>query len=91
ILYANAIQQKLLELFKADPAYVGLVAKNPFSDSWKTYCLRDKPYSLNELAKNLELSWKDANKEIKQDDAIGLGRNCFVFHTARHWAYKEVR
>src|SRR5690606_34981385 len=21
----------------------------------------------------------------------GLGRNCFVFHTARHWAYKEIR
>lgn len=91
ILYANAIQQKLVKLFNADPAYVGLVSKNPFSDSWKTYCLRSKPYSLNELAQNLELTWKDANKKVKQDDAVGLGRNCFVFHTVRHWAYKEIR
>ncbi|WP_171495229.1 helix-turn-helix domain-containing protein, partial [Acinetobacter soli] len=31
------------------------------------------------------------NKQIKVDEAVGLGRNCCVFHTVRHWAYVEVR
>ena len=91
ILYANAIRHKLGELFNADPAYVSLVSKNPVSNYWKTTCLREKPYTLNELARNLDLTWKDVNREIQQDEAIGLGRNCFVFNTARHWAYKEIR
>ena len=30
-------------------------------------------------------------KPPKQHEAIGLGRNCYIFHTARFWAYKEVR
>lgn len=91
ILYANAIRHKLGELFNSDPAYVHLVAKNPASNYWKTTCLREKPYSLNELARNLDLTWNDVKREVKEDEAIGLGRNCFVFHTARHWAYKEIR
>ena len=31
------------------------------------------------------------NKEIKIDEAVGLGRNCCVFHTVRKWAYVEIR
>lgn len=30
-------------------------------------------------------------KAPKQDEAVGLGRNCYIFHTARHWSYVEIR
>jgi len=61
------------------------------SNEWRAYTLRSKLYSLNELTRNLDLSWKDANQPIEKDEATGLGRNCYVFHTARHWAYVEIR
>ena len=32
-----------------------------------------------------------SKKPPKQHEAIGLGRNCYIFHTARFWAYKAVR
>ncbi|MCV9925897.1 helix-turn-helix domain-containing protein, partial [Acinetobacter baumannii] len=38
-----------------------------------------------------DLTTRQINKEIKIDEAVGLGRNCCVFHTVRHWAYVEVR
>lgn len=91
IIYANAVLKRLQSLFNADVGYSGLIAKNPIHEQWRAYTLRDKPYSLNELASKLEIDWKEANKPIKQDEAIGLGRNCYVFHTARFWAYTAVR
>lgn len=91
IIYANAVLKRLQSLFNADVGYSGLIAKNPIHEQWRAYTLRDKPYSLNELASKLEIDWKEANKPIKQDEAVGLGRNCYVFHTARFWAYTAVR
>lgn len=52
---------------------------------------KKKPYSLNELSSKLDISWLDVKKAPKQDEAVGLGRNCYIFHTARHWAYVEIR
>ncbi|MEG2707146.1 MAG: replication initiation protein [Erysipelotrichaceae bacterium] len=91
IIYANAVLRRLQSLFNADLGYSGLIAKNPIHEQWRAYTLRDKPYSLSELASTLEIDWKEANKPIKQDEAVGLGRNCYVFHTARYWAYTAVR
>ena len=87
IIYANAIIKRLEELFDADVGYSGLITKNPFSSEWRVSTLRSRPYSLNELALNLVLSWKEVNQPIAKDEATGLGRNCYIFHTARHWAY----
>lgn len=91
IIYANAIIKCLEELFDADVGYSGLITKNPFSSEWRVSTLRSRPYSLNELALNLDLSWKEVNQPIAKDEATGLGRNCYIFHTARHWAYVEIR
>ena len=91
IIYANAILKRLQALFNADVGYSGLIAKNPLNQHWIAHTLRSTPYSLNELADKLEIDWKEANKPVKQSDAIGLGRNCYIFHTARFWAYKAVR
>lgn len=65
--------------------------KNPLSERWRTNTLRKTPYTLNELSNKLEINWEEVSKPIKIDDAVGLGRNCYLFHTARHWAYIAIR
>ena len=91
VMLLNAIVRRLQELLSADVGYVGLVAKNPLHEQWRAYTLCDEPYSLNSLSDKLEIDWKEASKPLKLEEAIGLGRNCYMFHTARHWAYVEIR
>lgn len=91
IMLANAVYLRLRELFNADMGYSGLISKNPIHEQWRTYSIRKSPYSLNELSSKLDIDWNEAKKVPKQDEAVGLGRNCYVFHTARHWAYVEIR
>ena len=91
IILLNAIQRTLQHVLDSDVGYSGLICKNPLSNRWRTNTLRKTPYSLNELSNKLEIDWKETNKPIKLDDAVGLGRNCYLFHTARHWAYVAIR
>ena len=91
ILYANVILKRLQQVFDADVGYVGLVAKNPISSHWRTYTLCSEPYTLDSLNDFLEVTWADIQKPVKLEEAIGLGRNCYIFHAARHWAYVEIR
>ena len=91
IMLANAVYLRLQQLFGADVGYSGLISKNPIHDQWRTYSLRKKPYTLTELSSKLDIDWQEAKKPPKQHEAIGLGRNCYIFHTARFWAYKAVR
>jgi len=91
IMLANAVYLRLQQLFNADVGYSGLISKNPIHEQWRTYSLRKKPYTLTELSSKLDIDWQEAKKPPKQHEAIGLGRNCYIFHTARHWAYVEIR
>ena len=91
IIYLNAIQRTLQHVLDADVNYTGLICKNPLNDRWRTNTLRHTPYSLDELANKLEIDWKQISKPIKQEEAVGLGRNCYIFHKARHWAYCSIR
>ena len=91
IIYLNAIHRTLQHVLDADANYSGLICKNPLNDRWRTNTLRHTPYSLDELANKLEIDWKQISKPIKQNEAVGLGRNCYLFHTARLWAYVAIR
>ena len=91
IIYLNAIQRTLQHVLDADVNYTGLICKNPLNDRWRTSTLRHTPYSLDELANKLEIDWKQISKPIKQNEAVGLGRNCYLFHTARLWSYVAIR
>lgn len=91
IAYGNAVYSTLRELLKADVGYTGLITKNALHEHWRTHILRSEPYTLNQLANKLDLTQHKINKPITPDEAVGLGRNCCVFHTVRHWAYIEVR
>lgn len=91
IKYGNAVYLALREALNADINYSGLIAKNAVHKHWRTHVLREQPYTLDQLSERLDLTTRQINKEIKVDEAVGLGRNCCVFHTVRHWAYVEVR
>ena len=91
IIYLNAIQRTLQHVLDADVNYTGLICKNPLNERWRTSTLRHTPYSLDELANKLEIDWKQISKPIKQNEAVGLGRNCYLFHTARLWSYVAIR
>ena len=91
IQYANAVYTALRDVLDADASYSGLITKNAVHEHWRTNILREQPYTLDQLSERLDLTAKQINKEIKIDEAVGLGRNCCVFHKVRHWAYVEVR
>ena len=91
IIYLNAIHRTLQHVLDADVNYTGMICKNPLNERWRTSTLRHTPYSLDELANKLEIDWKQISKPIKQNEAVGLGRNCYLFHTARLWAYVAIR
>ncbi len=91
IKYGNAVYLALRQALNADINYSGLITKNAVHKHWRTHVLREQPYTLDQLSERLDLTTRQINKEIKIDEAVGLGRNCCVFHTVRHWAYVEVR
>lgn len=91
IIYLNAIQRTLQHVLDADVNYTGLICKNPLNERWRTNTLRQTPYTLDDLANKLDIDYREASKPIKLDEAVGLGRNCYLFHTVRHWAYIEIR
>jgi len=91
IKYGNAVYLALRQVLNADVNYSGLITKNAVHNHWRTHILREQPYTLDQLSERLDLTTRQINKEIKIDEAVGLGRNCCVFHTVRHWAYVEIR
>jgi len=92
IAFAHAILKRLQQLFDADIGYTGVITKNPLSAQWRVTELRKKPYSLYELAEKIDLPKNKYEKpNIKLDEAIGLGRNCYIFYTACPFAYVEIR
>lgn len=91
IQFGNAVYTALREALEADVNYSGLITKNALHEHWRTHVLREEPYTLKQLSERLDLTTRKVNKEIPIDEAVGLGRNCCVFHTVRQWAYIEIR
>jgi hypothetical protein len=91
IAFGNAVYLALREALEADVNYSGLITKNALHEHWRTHILRSEPYTLNQLANKLDLTQQKINQSITPDQAVGLGRNCCIFHTVRHWSYVEIR
>lgn len=91
---AAAVTEGLRRSVDGDPAFGGLITKNPLNGNWSTHWVTSHTYGLNELAGHLDdadlmppTSWRRARRR----NPIGLGRNCTIFETARTWAYREAR
>jgi hypothetical protein len=86
------VETMLEAYFAADPAYVGLMARNPvwWREHDPAHLLGSgKTWTLSELAHNLHhllpWGWKKAERE-----ASGYGRNCTLFDRLRRYAYLHV-
>lgn len=94
LAFAAAVTEGLRRSVDGDAAYSGLITKNPEHADWHASWTSDRLYSLGELAEHLDAagfmpapSWRRARRR----NPVGLGRNCAIFETARHWAYREIR
>ena len=88
IRYADAVTHAYTESLGADAGYSGLLTKNPLHPFWlvETY---NRVYTLDELARHVELPTIGQAKQVHETDDIG--RNCAIFNTARKVAYKIAK
>lgn len=91
---AAAVTEGLRRSVDGDPAFGGLITKNPLNQDWIAHWVTSHTYGLRELAGHLDdadlmppASWRRARRK----NPVGLGRNCCLFETARTWAYREAR
>lgn len=92
--FAAAVVEGLRRAVDGDAGYSGLMTKNPTHDAWETQWLGEQLRSLGQLQADLgnhmpQPRWRETTKN--RADPVGLGRNCTLFETARHWAYRELR
>lgn len=92
------VKKALTTMLKADTAYTGLLAKNPFSYSWIAVTCNAVPYTLRELrlwidddkANEILESRRIENRTQFRDAFASAGRNCTVFEHLRFWAYTNI-
>ena len=86
--YLEAVERAIAAALEADPAYGGLVTKNPLHPAWQTLT-GGWPRTLAEYAEHLP----DLGKHRRKGPAkpIGVGRNVDTFDGCRLLAYREVR
>lgn len=92
------VKKGLTEKLEADPAFGGLLSKNPFCGAWVARVFRQEPYTLKELRSYIDDD--NANEILKAKKAqksegfrqwfAEVGRNCELFETLRFWAYSQV-
>lgn len=88
IRFAADVQRGMTLRLRADPHYTNRFAKNPLHPDWRASSLAIKPYDLSGLRGWLDDS--DVWRRTGVEHAVGLGRNCELFDSVRHYAYRKV-
>lgn len=93
--YLNRIKTAMTAQLGADHRYSGLICKNPLNGEWRTTELYSGLYSLDDLAKHLDLSQSSLETAQNQayrrlEDAVINGRNDHLFTLLRYFAYERV-
>ncbi len=92
LAFAAAVTEGLRRRVDGDKGYSGLITKNPEHEAWRAEWWTDELYSLGQLAAALGHHMPPPGwTKTRRKNPVGLGRNCSIFETARHWAYREVR
>lgn len=92
------VKMGLLERLEADPAFAGLLSKNPFCGAWCVRVLRQEAYTLKELRSYIDDDRATELCEAQKAQNIAgfrawfaeVGRNCNLFESLRLWAYSHV-
>jgi len=98
IIYLRAVQEAMRRALGGDPAYTGLITKNPLHPDWRVQRGDGLPtYELGDLAAGLDLRQPRAERprsaphELQDLTLVGIGmRNKALFDVVRHWAYAEA-
>jgi len=91
------IQSAITSLIEgADPAYTGHSMRSPFYPGHDAEFMHDELYDGNELIERLGIDLhptrRGAAVPVEAVELAGsAGRNDFLFHTGRQWAYREQR
>lgn len=88
--YLTAIESAYSAALDADPAYSGLITKNPLHPRWRVLYGPPHLYALDEMAEYVDLR-RHTPKQGAKVEEVGLGRNCTLFDWLRQWAYVAVR
>ncbi len=91
--YLAAVERALCTKMGADDRYVGLVSKNLTHADWLVHSYHDHHWTLGELAEYLDLDAANARRYVPDspEEAFQEGRNVYLFHTTRQWAYRAVK
>lgn len=94
LAYAAAVTEGLRRAVDGDAGYSGLLTKNPTHEHWDAEWMHTQLRPLDALAAELDTHmppprWRETTTQ--RANPAGLGRNCTLFETARHWAYRELR
>lgn len=87
IHYLACVEHELCWIFKGDPGYSGLIAKNPMHPYWDTEILNTDLWMLEDFREHMTVSSHVPTKEVLHSE---LGRNVTVFNTVREIAYKNL-
>ncbi|MFC5938859.1 replication initiation protein [Corynebacterium choanae] len=94
VAYAASVAEGLRRSVDGDKSYSGLMTNNPLHTDWDAHWITDELHTLDELAAWLDSigvlppkSWR----RTRRKNPVRLGRNCYIFETARTWAYREIR
>lgn len=88
------IEHGLVDVLDGDPGYTGTFTKNPTHHQHPTlWGPPEARYSLRELASALDAlgALPTARNPRKHVTRSGIGRNCDLFDTTRHWGYEAIR
>jgi hypothetical protein len=93
--YLNAVKIAMTQQLGADSRYSGLICKNPLSREWRTIELHNRPYSLGDLSKYLDLSLPSIERDRAKAEkglinAVINGRNDHLFTVLRLFAYERI-
>ena len=84
--FLAAVQNAMTAQLGADFNYAGLMTKNPLNPAWRVISHGAAVYDLHQLAEYVDLK----TPRVPKREAHGVGRNCELFDTLRHRAYREV-
>lgn len=87
--YAAAIESAMSRKLNADPAFAGLLTKNPLNPHWSPFWSNTEPYDLDYLADFVDLTSPNTGTSTRREN-YGLGRNVNLFDDLRTYAYKHV-
>ena len=88
IAFLNAVEHALTVALGGDLAFTGYLAKNALNGSHDVYYTGAEPYSLHDLARNLDLSTPPTKPTptTAGNDAY-YSRNCYIFNAVKDRAY----